>query len=251
MSVRSFAPGNYRYIPAVFQYSSGVAAEPGFRVERVRFRERVPLARGFETIAAHIKATGRPLTAFCACELRSPKPFTDSGFKGFNEHYVQTLAAWGIYRDGDNPVARSNVCPELDPPAEPSFHAFAYTVADPSAAPSFHIAGSGEARQGTGSYAERIVRLNDTSRDGLLEKAQFVTKEMERRMGLLGFDWRAATATQVYCVHDVAPAMTEVLAARGAAREGIVWHYARPPVIGLDYEMDCRGVSVERVIAAP
>ena len=32
-----FAAGNYRFIPAVFQYSSGVAASPGHEIERVRF----------------------------------------------------------------------------------------------------------------------------------------------------------------------------------------------------------------------
>ena len=42
-----FAAGGYRYIPAVFQYSGGVAAEPGFAIERVRFRTPVPLAQGF------------------------------------------------------------------------------------------------------------------------------------------------------------------------------------------------------------
>ena len=36
--------------------------------------------------------------------------------------------------------------------------------------------------------------------------------------------------------------------ARGAAAAGLTWYYARPPVEGLDYEMDLRGVSVERVV---
>ena len=31
--VRVFAPGGYRFINAVFQYSGGVAAEPGHRGE--------------------------------------------------------------------------------------------------------------------------------------------------------------------------------------------------------------------------
>jgi hypothetical protein len=34
---------------------------------------------------------------------------------------------------------------------------------------------------------------------------------------------------------------------RGAARSGLTWHYNRPPVVELEYEMDCRGVTVERV----
>ena len=35
---------------------------------------------------------------------------------------------------------------------------------------------------------------------------------------------------------------------RGAARHGLTWHLNRPPVRGLDYEMDTRGVAVERVV---
>ena len=30
-----FKEGGYRYIPSVFQYSGGVAAEPGFQLEQV------------------------------------------------------------------------------------------------------------------------------------------------------------------------------------------------------------------------
>ena len=47
-----------------------------------------------------IKAAGRPLTAFGACELRSPAPFTDEGFGVFNREYIATLTGWNIYRDG-------------------------------------------------------------------------------------------------------------------------------------------------------
>ena len=116
-----FAPGGYRFIPAVFQYSGGVAAEAGFRIERVRFRNPLPLAKGFERVGEIISARGRPLGAFCACELRSPAPFSDDGFRAFNELYVGTLEKWGIYDANSriNPVARSNVCPEIAAPAEP------------------------------------------------------------------------------------------------------------------------------------
>ena len=37
----NFTPGGYRFIPAVFQYSGGVAALPGYEIERVRFRNPV------------------------------------------------------------------------------------------------------------------------------------------------------------------------------------------------------------------
>ena len=84
VTTADFAPGGYRYIPAVFQYSGGVAGNPGCAIERVRFHTPVRLAEGFARIAEVIKAAGRPLTAFCACKLRSPAPFTDQGFRDFN-----------------------------------------------------------------------------------------------------------------------------------------------------------------------
>src|SRR5690349_5356043 len=68
-STAIFAPGGYRYIPAVFQYSGGVVAQPGHEIVRVRFRRPAPLAAGFARIAEVIRTAGRPLTAFCACEL--------------------------------------------------------------------------------------------------------------------------------------------------------------------------------------
>ena len=37
---RDFPAGNYRFIPAVFQYSSGAAANPGYEIVRVRFDEK-------------------------------------------------------------------------------------------------------------------------------------------------------------------------------------------------------------------
>src|SRR5262249_23314147 len=123
-----FPAGNYRFIPAVFQYSGGAAASDGYAIERVRFREPVPLKEGFARIEKIIRAADRPLTSFCACELRSPAPFTEDGFRAFNQIYVVTLREWGLFDGTVNPVARSNVCPEIAPPPEPSFHAFSYTV---------------------------------------------------------------------------------------------------------------------------
>src|SRR5260370_33459640 len=152
---RDFPAGNYRFIPAVFQYSSGAAAAPGFEIERVRFDKPVALAEGFARIATYIQAAGRPLTSFCACELRSPAAFTEDGFRAFNQHYVKTLAEWGLFDGSINPVARSNVCPEINPPAEPSFYAFAFTRPRSGSSPSFVIACVAEARGRAGRSRER------------------------------------------------------------------------------------------------
>ena len=247
-----FAAGGYRYIPAVFQYSGGVAAEPGFEITRVRFHTPVALAHGFARIEQMIRTTGRPLTSFCACELRSPAPFTEDGFRAFNEIYAGTLRNWGVMTGDTNPVGRSNVCPEIDPPAEPSFYAFCYTrTTGGEVAPTFVVAGSGEAREGKGNYRDHTVRAGETSPGAMREKARYVLGEMERRLAALGFGWSDTTASQVYTVHDLHPFLADEIARRGAAHAGLTWHYARPPVRGLEYEMDCRGILHETVLAYP
>ena len=173
-ATHAFAPGGYRFIPGVFAYSAGVAALPGHEIERVRFHTPVPLAEGFARIRNILVAAGRPLTALCACELRSPAPFTEAGFRAFNKVYVGTLAAWGLFENEVNPVARSNVCPQIDAPPEPSFHAFAFTVPAADAPPSFVVAGSGEVPEGHNDYFDRIIARGDVSPQGLRKKARFV-----------------------------------------------------------------------------
>jgi len=249
---REFLPGSYRFIPAVFQYSSGVCALPGFEIERVRFDRPRPLAEGFAQAAHYIQSAGEKLTSFCACELRSPAAFTEAGFLTFNQHYVKTLTEWGIFDGSSNPVARSNVCPEIDPPDQPSFYAFSFVRPIEGqrrpAVPDFVIAGGAEARGGAGSYPERIVRYRDLSPDGWREKVGFTVREMESRLAAFGFAWGDTTAAQAYTVHDFHPVMREELVGRGAMRSGLTWHFARPPVVDLEFEMDCRRVSREMMI---
>ncbi len=248
MSYADFKPGGYRFIPGVFQYSAGVAALAGFSMRRIQFQRPVPLSEGFARAESIIKEAGRPLTAFCACELRSPGQFSEDAFRTFNEHYVDTLSTWKIFDGSTNPVARSNVCPEVNGPTEPSFHAFTFTVAREETRPSFVIAGSGECPEGLGNYRDNTVRLGDLSAEGILEKARFVLDEMERRQESLQQSWKTVTATQVYTVHDIYPFLASEIVGRGAAPAGITWHFDRPPVVDLEYEMDCRGVFEEFVI---
>lgn len=247
MIAQVFAAGGYTFIPAVFQYSAGAAAASGFSIERFTFDRPPPLAECFRRAADIIKQHGRPLTAFCACELRSPGQFTDDGFRAFNELYCGTLAEWGIYDPATkvNPVARSNVCPEIAPPTEPLMYAFSFTVAKASSRATFVVSGSGEAHEGAGKYASRTVRYGETSPDAMRDKARHVLGAMEQRQKLLGVDWSRTTASQVYTVCDLYPFLADEIVSRGAARCGLTWHFARPPVQGLEYEMDCRGVTEE------
>lgn len=246
---RIFEPGGYRYIPAVFQYSSGVAAEEGYEIERARFMKPVPLAEAFAAVEAHLASIGRPTTAFAHCELRAAEPFTDQGFIEFNQQYVKTLERWGIYKDGVNPVARTNVCPMYEKPATPSMYAFSYTVPAANAKRrSFTIAGGGDARDGSAPFSERIVRYQDTSPEGLREKVLFVIEEMESRLKALGFGWQDAVSTQAYTVQNIGHLVGEEFARRGTMTGGLVWYYVRPPVQGLEFEMDVRGQARELVL---
>lgn len=245
-----FEPGGYAYLPAYFQYSGGVTALPGFRMERVVFGRPLALADGFAAARAHLQACGRPTTAFAQCELRSSEPFTDQGFIDFNRVYVGTLEQWGIFRDEVNPVARTNVCPRYGAPAEPSMAAFAYTVpAGDGPQGGFMVSGGGDARPGTGPYAERIVAYQDGSPEGMREKVRFVIAEMGRRLALLGTDWPHAEQTRAYTVHDIGALVGEEFAAQGVMPQGLSWHYVRPPVDGLAFEMDVAGAL--RVIFQP
>ena len=248
MTTHDLANGGYRYLEGVFQYSGGVRAFDGYRIERVRFRNMPPVAEGFERIEKHLAGLNLPLTSFCACELRSPAQFSEAGFRSFNEDYVKTLERWGLFASGRNPVARSNVCPEIAPPATPVFHAFSYARPGKALAPNFVIAGSGEVSERGGNYRDHIVAYGDTSSAGMREKARCVLDEMERRLGALGFGSKDTTDTQVYTVFDVHSYLADDLVRRGAAGRGFTWHFCRPPIIGLEFEMDCRGIETEHVL---
>jgi hypothetical protein len=52
-------------------------------------------------------------------------------------------------------------------------------------------------------------------------------------------------------VHDVnAVLAAEILPRIGAAgQHGVTWHYTRPPIISIEFEMDLRGCPRETVIS--
>jgi hypothetical protein len=136
-----------------------------------------------------------------------------------------------------------------EPPAEPVMYAFSYTVLSTNPKRStFVVAGGGEAKEGSATYQDRIVRLNDTSPEGMSEKVAFVIAEMERRLKVLGLSWQDAVTTQAYSVQNIGHLVGTELAKRGAMAGGLVWTYARPPVIGLEFEMDVRGAARELVL---
>lgn len=257
-TLHRFEPGGFDFLEGGFPYSAGVIARPGFEIRRVRFGRVVPLAAGFARIAAILQAEGRPATAMCAAELRSPQPFTMAGFQGFNRDYVAMLTDWGLVRDGLNPVARSNVCPLHDAPAEPGFHAFCYTVpAQPSparasssplppaaSAATFVVAGSGEWPEHL-PFPSGIVARGDLSPAGMAAKIGYVLQTMRSRCEGLGADWHGVSGAHVYTAHNIHPFLGSHFAASGLLRNGLDWQICDPPILELEFEMDVRRIQHE------
>ena len=241
--------GGYSFLKGIAPYSAGAIANAGFEIERARFATPLPLARAFARVDAHLSALHRPAQALCGMELRSPKPFTFEGFNSFNAGYVQFLEKRNILVNGLNPVARTNVAPGIAPPSEPVVYAFSYTIPAPDAGRSFIVAGAGELPEGSLDPHD-VVRRGENSLDALTEKVRFVLGLMDGRVRGLGASWTGVTAVDVYTVHDVAPVLASLIVPRtGNAPHGIVWHYTRPPITSIEYEMDVRGCARETVLA--
>ena len=135
-----------------------------------------------------------------------------------------------------------------DIPDQVSMLAFSYTVPASGSRRTFTLAGGGDARGGSAPYHERVVRFGDTSPEALREKVVFVIEEMQARLKALGFSWQDAVSTQAYTVQNIGHLIGEELGRRGAMAGGLVWYYVKPPVIGLEFEMDVRGYARELVL---
>jgi hypothetical protein len=247
--LRDHPTGDYRYMPGISAFSCGAVARPGHEIVHVTLAAPVPWRAGFARIERHLSEAKRPRTALCGIELRSPAPFTFQGLAGLNEGYRALLAEWGILVGDDNPIPRTNVAPVVAAPPEPSLYAFSYTRPGDTPEPTFIVAGAGELRD-RAQGPEGIVRHGDTSPEGMREKVRFVMGIMQERLRTLGGDFRRVTAIDIYTAQPIhALVLDEVLGPAGAAAiHGVRWYPSRPPIQGLDYEMDMRGVARELVL---
>ena len=240
-------PGGYRFLTGISPFSSGVIAEPGHEVVHATLGAHVPWREGFEMIDAHLAAVGRGRPALCAIELRCPAPYSMPDFIEFNAGYVELVRSWGLYVGDHNPLARTNVAPAHDPPAEPVLHAFSYTVVASADAPTtFVVSGAGEIPEAT-LDADEIIRKGETGPEAMRAKAAFVAATMGSRLQAMGAGWDLVTTTDVYTVFMHEGLLEDaVIGAMGpATRHGMRWYRSRPPVIDLDFEMDVRGIRHE------
>ena len=247
-----FAPGVLRLRRRRLSLFGRSRCRAGAQAVRVRFDAVVPLTAGFACIADYLQAHSRPLPAWAAVELRCA--VHARRIPDFNRGYVDVLDGSGPGPDGLNSVARSNVCPVHDAPAEPGFLAFYYTSPNrccTRGAPAipFVIAGSGEWPEDQ-PFPASIVAQGDLSARGLEAKAEYVLQTMQARCEALGCAWSSVAAAQIYCVHDIHPLVEARLATTGLLRHGLTWQICAPPVCELEFEMDVRRVTEERLLAA-
>ena len=253
-ALRSAAPalmdnttGNFRFRKGSGKFSSGgTVAMKGYEIVHVAFATLPPLAKGLEMMDAHLKKEHRPPHALCGLELRSPRQFTFTEFGELSVAYVEHLSKRNLLVDGNNPVARVNVAPELNPPSEVSLFGFSYTAPQQAARPSF-LAASGEL---SGEYPKGITARGDISTNGLRQKLTKELANVDHALEELGVDWSGVTDFVVFTVHNIHPLVRELLLPRiGAAKNfGIHWYYCRPPIKELEIEIQVRGCSRDLVI---
>jgi hypothetical protein len=242
--------GNYSFLKGIPPYSGGAVAMPGYAIDHARLMRPVPWKQGFAIIEDHLKSLGRPRTALAGVELRSPKPFTFGGFNAFNGAYIEMLKSWDLFENDLNPVARTNVAPKFDAPADPALYGFSYTVKSEIPRKTFVVAGGGELPEGSLDPHD-VIRRGETSPDALREKARFVMGLMDGRVKALGASWDDAIAVNVYTVFNLGDFWEQELLARmsRAKEHGVVWFPARPPIESIEFEMDLHGWAREIVLS--
>ncbi len=239
--------GGYHFLKGIDPYSCGVVADTGHEVIHATLRSPLPWKEGFERIDSHLEKVGRDRRALCAVELRSPTPYSMEGFVAFNAGYCELVRSWDLYVGDLNPLARTNVAPADRPPDVPVLHGFSYTALAVEDAPTtFVVAGAGELREAALDEND-IIRKGESGPGAMREKASHVIGVMESRLHGLGVGWDLVTAINVYTVLLLEGLLEDAVLPKvgTATRHGLCWSRSRPPVRGLDFEMDMRGVRSE------
>ena len=252
MTLKDHFKGNYRFLTGIAPYSSGVIAMPGYEIIRVRLKQLLPVNEPiFERIEQYLSDVGRPIHSLCSMEFRIPKPLSFEDFKKFNDSYQQRLRDKGLLLGDVNPLARTNISTAEFDLKEPSVYAFSYTVhvKEGLSASSFIVAGAGDLTDQTDLSVSAIVRPDETSTDALVEKVGVVMDVMQERISGLGVDWDEVSKIDVYSTIPLQSVLVNSVLKRVglAGLHGVNWYYSNPPIQGLIYEMDMRGLRKELI----
>jgi hypothetical protein len=240
--------GDYTFIRGIGPFSAGVRAHSGFEIVHTGLRPFAPLSRGYDVVEHRLRDLKRPIEALCGMQLRIPQPLSRDGFEEFNRPYIEKLRGWGLEVEGANPVTRTNVALAASGVTEPMLAGFFYTIPAVGDDPHWILSGVPEIASRDGRV--RIVAPGDTSLNGLVQKTQCVLDILRKHLAELRLSWDQATAINLYAVHDFHPLMeSTLLPAIGAgSRAGVTWHYSRPPVTGLELEIDAWSVARDEIL---
>jgi hypothetical protein len=238
--------GHYRFLPAGGVFCGGVVPDDGHQVVHAILRRWLPLAQGFAFVESYLSALGLPVQALCGMELRVPAAMTFDAFRSFNVPYVEQLRKWDLTVGSYSAVCRTNVAPALGPPQEACVHAFSYVAPGATKAPTFCVSGTADITpQG------KIVAEGSTSAAAMKEKLEFVIGVIGNRLAELELEWNSATHVDLYLVADVPQLWgSTILPPLGlAAQPGVRLHYARPPIVGSEVELEARGLVQELTLS--
>jgi hypothetical protein len=239
--------GNYQFLKGIGPYSSGAIAAPGYEIIHNKLIQPLPLHLAFEKITQHLNKQEREIQALCGMQLRIPEPLSFEGFSEFNQEYQQKLTDLGLFLDDINPLARTNIAvPELQLQS-PMLYSFSYTAPSTHPNSTFIVAGAGDLSDQTNLSPAAIVRPGETSEEALKEKASVVMQVMQERLSGLGATWSMASCVDVYTSLPIHSFLDEIILKPigQAAWHGVNWFYGEPPIAGLAFEMDLRGVRKE------
>jgi hypothetical protein len=241
----SNGPGRYRFIPGNAVFCTGVLPDVGFEVVHVLFDHPRPLAQAYAAIEAYLAAQKLSPAAVCGMELRVPRQMSVDGFRAFNQPYIDQLRRWNLHFDGASSVARSNVAPASDAPAQASVHAFSYVATATSRKPSFCVSGAADIEPNGA-----IVAAGEPQAIAMARKLEFLVAELGRRIRLLGFDWLDTSQVDLHFAGDFAELMPQLALRLGPVlAHGVRLYHARPPIEGSEMELEARAVARELVLA--
>jgi hypothetical protein len=240
-------PGGYRFLPSGPVFNSGALPLPGHEIVHVLFSPWMPMDKAWGAIEHVLRQAGRPPQALCGMELRIPRQLTVEGFRAFNAPYIEQLRKWDLIFGEFSAVSRTNVAVFLDAPSVPSVHAFSYAALSDHKGATFCVSGTADIGPGG-----KIIAQGDVSKEGMKQKLEHVIGVITDRLAKLALSWADATHTDLCVSRDIGDLMETVVVPglQGAAARGLRVHFARPPIIDAEVELETRGVHRELVLRA-
>jgi hypothetical protein len=238
--------GAYKILPGGAAFCSGIIPHEGYEVVRVLLRPWIPLEQGYAFIESYLKSVGRPVQAFGGIELRVPAPLAMKDWSSFNVPYLEQLRKWGLIFGENSGVCRSNIALTLHPPTITSLCAFTYTAPTSAKNKTFFLSGQADI-----DAAGKAIAEGDTGPAAMQKRARYTIDTVGATLAKLGVSWRDTTQIAFFHAHEI-PGLwgSELLGSLGEAlSRGVLVYRARPPIAGLEVELEARAVRQEIVVA--